>query len=410
MAFTDFTQYFKKQWNNTGNQFPGFEKIYSGQEKRKREKLVEEFQRKLKDIQLEGNDQSGKGNFSGSFFYSLRQFLRTVFDYSSIQLDIIFSEGFTSVTRKFFREARLFDKELKPEDIYQACRNVWIMNGIQLMINKPVELTPSVFGYSLIYPYSDNLLDDPAVLPEVKSEFSRRFRARLEGRMISPGSYTEEHLYRLVELIESQYPREKFPDVYSSLYAIHEGQTRSLELFRDPSELTDEEVLEISFSKGGASVLADGYLVAGELREVEERALFGYGVYLQLLDDIQDVDDDCAAGMRTIFSGGNISSEMDSLVRRTINFGRVTLNELKCFAMPEMGNFIGLMNKSVENMIIESIGLNEACYSSAFLKEMEKYSPLSWSFIRKKKSQDRSRRLDLFRKFFAKDLEEQQFM
>jgi hypothetical protein len=67
------------------------------------------------------------------------------------------------VSKNFFYKARDFGQELTPENIYQGLRNVWIMNGLQLMMNLPVEITPSVFAYSMIYPYSDNLLDDPNI-------------------------------------------------------------------------------------------------------------------------------------------------------------------------------------------------------------------------------------------------------
>ena len=60
-------------------------------------------------------------------------------------------------------------------------RNVWIMNGVQLMADVPVKITPSVFAYSMIYPYSDNFLDDPNVTEEEKQAFSKRFNQRLHG-------------------------------------------------------------------------------------------------------------------------------------------------------------------------------------------------------------------------------------
>lgn len=50
-----------------------------------------------------------------------------------------------------------------------------------------------------------------------------------------------------------------------------------------------DHVLALSVAKGGASLLADGYLVRGELGPGEAELCFGYGVFLQLLDDLQDV-------------------------------------------------------------------------------------------------------------------------
>ena len=89
-------------------------------------------------------------------------------------------------------------------------------------------------------------------------------------------------------MFEEQYNRIDFPEVYQSLYAIQKGQTDSLKLLKS-NGLSENEIRRVCFEKGGASVLADGYLVAGKLTKKEEQALFGYGVYLQLLDDIQDL-------------------------------------------------------------------------------------------------------------------------
>ncbi len=44
------------------------------------------------------------------------------------------------------------------------------------------------------------------------------------------------------------------------------------------------KVMEICFLKG-ASVLADGYLVAGSLTRGQAECIFGLGVFLQLRDD-----------------------------------------------------------------------------------------------------------------------------
>ena len=64
--------------------------------------------------------------------------------------------GFLDSTDDFISKARNFDENLNFEDIYQAMRNVWIMNIIQVTANKKIACTPSVFAYSMLYPYTDN--------------------------------------------------------------------------------------------------------------------------------------------------------------------------------------------------------------------------------------------------------------
>ena len=127
--------------------------------------------------------------------------------------------------------------------------------------------------------------------------------------------------------------------------------------------------------------------------------MFGYGIYLQLLDDIQDIKEDLSANSRTMFSC-NGKRYIDEFVNQTIHFGRTALEELKCFDKPLTSEFLELMNQSIETMIIESMGLNPDSYSLKWLNQIEKHSPLHFEFIRQKKAQSKSQRYAIFRKYF----------
>jgi hypothetical protein len=52
------------------------------------------------------------------------------------------------------------------------------------------------------------------------------------------------------------------------------------------SKGTVDKILPISFFKGGTSVLADAFLVKGNLNIKEMHFAFAYGSFLQLLDDL----------------------------------------------------------------------------------------------------------------------------
>ncbi len=373
---------------------------YLQAEQSERESGFNRIQAKLKSIQPRNKRMAvQEEKAAGIFFPVFRSFMENIFDYEPDQLDIILSDSFRNVSRDFFHQAREFGPELTSENLYQGLRNVWIMNGIQLMMDLPVEITSSVFAYSMIYPYSDNLLDDPAVSEGEKKAFSQRFNRRLHGESVEPCNHTEKQLFLLVEMIESQYPREQYPKVYESLYAIQRGQTRSLSL-SGCNRMTDAEIREICFEKGGASVLADGYLVAGNLTQIEEQALFGYGIYLQLLDDVQDAREDAEASTQTLFSGRHANHSLDSLLNRTIHFGRNALQKMACFKSNNSETMIRLMNRSIEMMAVESVGLNPGSWSEEYLTALEEYSPLRFEFLRQKKSQSKSQRLALFKKYF----------
>ena len=394
-----YIEHFTEIWNKSAVELPVFDRSYTVKEQQDREKQFAVFQQKLNALKTTKNIESMRKKDPGkSFFPVFKAFLQNVFDFEQEQLEIILSENFKDVSKDFFYKARAFGPELSPENIYQGMRNVWIMNGIQLMMNVPVKITPSVFGYSMIYPYSDNYLDDPKISAKEKQEFSERFNCRLHGFYEVPRNYAEMQLFKLVEMFEQQYSRGEFPKVYESLYAIQQGQTNSLKLIRS-NGISNQQVQYIAFEKGGASVLADGYLVAGRLNQQQEQALFGYGVYLQLLDDIQDIKEDLKANTRTMFSLGE-KKKLDEFVNQTIHFGRTVLKEMECFDGKEMFTFLRLMNRSIETMIIESVGLNPVYYSEGYLKKLEKHSPVRFDFVRDRRSQSHSQRFSLFRKYF----------
>jgi len=391
--------HFVEIWEKSPTTFPVFNRPYSDAEQLEREFNFDQIQLQMKSLQSRSAIKKlKKSNAESKFFPVFRSFLQDIFDFEEAHLDIILSEEFRSVSKDFFYKSREFGPELSPENIYQGLRNVWIMNGLQLMMKLPVEITPSVFAYSMIYPYSDNLLDDPHISGTEKQEFSIRFNRRLHGEYVSPLNHTERQLFQLVGMFEEQYNRIDFPEVYQSLYAIQKGQTESLKLLKTGG-LTESEIRRVCFEKGGASVLADGCLVAGKLTKQEEQALFGYGVYLQLLDDIQDIKEDADSNTKTMCSYLN-KKNRGEFVNKTIHFGRATLEEMKCFEAPNVDVFLNLVNRSIETMAIESVGLNGSGFLNEYLAEMERFSPLHFDFVRQKKSQSKSQRFALFQKYF----------
>ena len=97
----------------------------------------------------------------------------------------LLTDDFLPVGTKLARWARQFDPTLSMPDIVQACRNAWTACGLQPLLGEPIALTPSILGYSLLYPYTDNFLDRVDISAEAKHRFSERFRERLRGESLS---------------------------------------------------------------------------------------------------------------------------------------------------------------------------------------------------------------------------------
>ncbi len=395
MISTDnHVSWFGEQWRRTSSLMPSFSTTYSFAEKGSREQYSTRFYSRFKSLQEEMKS-SKKLADAGSFLPELSGFLINVYDFPSNSPDIILNQTFFNVSRSFFREAKAFDASLKPEEIYQALRNVWIMNGLQLMLGLPVELTPAIFAYSLLYPYSDNLLDDPSLNRIDKLLFSQRFAARLRGEPVVMSDGREEKISCLVGMIEVQYSRQQYPEVYESLIAIHAAQTNSISLQGNSKGLSRDQIMQVSFDKGGASVLADGYLVAGRLTPSQQRFLFGYGIWLQLADDLQDIPEDLDEGVQTLFTSAASKYEMAVALNHTFHFGRTIINDISCFPSAFCDEFGKLMVHSIELMLIQSAGLNHNRFPDAYINELEDYSPLHFEYIRNMRKKGTSKRMGM---------------
>ncbi|MGA8025604.1 MAG: hypothetical protein WB992_00545, partial [Bryobacteraceae bacterium] len=254
---------------------------------------------------------------------------------------------------------------------------------------------PAIFAYSMLYPYSDNYLDRPEISPEAKLRFSRRFRMRLAGDFLPPEDGLETSVWQCIELIESQYARSVYPQVYDCLLAIHEAQEQSIRQIHNASDI---DVLKLTFTKGGTSVLADAYLAAGSLTEFQARFAFEWGVVLQMGDDLQDLHQDRENGSLTLFTRTAGREPLDILTNQTFHFAQNVM--LRMEDLPNGENvWKELLKRSSRSLIIRSVANARQFYSREYLTCLEAYSPVRFSFLQ---SRERllSRRYAWFGKLF----------
>ena len=199
---------------------------------------------------------------------------------------------FIASANNFINKAKKFDPYITSADIFQALRNVWTMNLLQTIFAMDIKLTYPIFSYSILYPYTDNLLDSTHASYLEKKERSNRLMDRLKGNKLIPHDFYEEKVFRLVEIIEENYPRRYFYCLYQSLIAINTSQIESLKQYECKENENIEDIIKLSFIKGGLSVLTDAYLIKGSLTIEEIMGAFGLGILLQLIDDLQDIKQD----------------------------------------------------------------------------------------------------------------------
>jgi len=255
------------------------------------------------------------------------------------------------------------------------------MNLMQLLFGLPVEVTPAVFAYSMLYPYTDNYLDDPGVSAETKHAFNQRFRQRLEGQPVAPANDHEQTIYKLVEIIESAFERPRYPQVYESLLAIHTAQGRSLALQRGVVSPYEVDALGICFEKGGTSTLADAYLVAGELTETQREFAFYYGCVTQLVDDLEDVQSDAQSGIMTVFAQTAGRWPLDAITNRSLLFSLEMVASMEMFDTAGLQPLKEMVQFSLRPLFIDSIGRARQFYSRPYLREVEAHFPFRFDYL-----------------------------
>jgi hypothetical protein len=333
-------------------------------------------------------DQEGLFRNLTDTFYNYTQ---ETFGFTADQMGAIRAYGFEDALMQFARMARKFDPALSMTDVYQAGRNLWSMNFVQLLFGLRMEVTPSLFAYSMLYPYTDNYLDDPRIDESAKRVFNRSFARRLAGESLEPLNEREQRIFTLVEMVETQYERRYYPQVYDSLLAIHRAQTRSLGLLRGDVSPYAVDVLGICFEKGGTSVLADGYLVAGDLTHAQQVKMFAYGTLTQLMDDLEDAQSDRQAGLMTVFSQALRRWRLDEIVNRTLHFGSSVVEIIANGAPQSVEPLMDVFRGALPLVLIQSAAGQRRYFSRDYVLNMQAHYPLRFGVMD-------SRRKRLYRK------------
>jgi hypothetical protein len=321
----------------------------------------------------------------------------------------LLTHSFLPIGTQFAQWAKRFDPTLTMPDTIQACRNAWTMCGIQPLVGDSMILTPAIVGYSLLYPYSDNFLDDNAISSAQKLAFSHRFRDRLCGLSIQPRDHHEAMVWAMVRLIEQQFPRYRYPQVYECLLAIHRAQEDSLAQLKQRRFQENPDLLRVSFAKGGTSVLADACLSHGYLNQAQARFAFDWGVLLQLGDDLQDVQEDLKNGSATLFSRtAEDGKSLDELVLQLLAFSERVADQVD--QLPDGDPALKrLLRGSWRSLILMAVARSHRFFSHHFLAELESSSPFRFSFQRNRHKTLAGRRglyKVLFESFLASDVDE----
>ncbi|MFL0250249.1 hypothetical protein ACJDT4_07415 [Clostridium neuense] len=379
----NFVSSFNDTWWSTKKDFPNLKGATTYWHKKKQEKLTDAFIDKfVKAIESFPLGNENQRIWKKNINLLIDNFVANSDLINSEDKNILFSEALLKNTEDFVKEAQAFDSNINIENVGQALRNLWIMNIIQMLLGKLPKLTPSIFSYSMLYPYTDNFLDDNDISKSEKIKINDTFEKKLCGENVHPSSPYERHLFTLVEKIEGEFDRSKNKEVFESLLCIQRAQMKSL---IQQGKLTlpyESDILGISMEKGGSSVLADAYIVNGTLTDKEAEFFFGYGVLLQICDDLQDAREDLKNGHMTIVSQLSTKWPLDHIANGLINFTFELLKHANTFDCPNISLLKELIQKNCLQLILFAIAKDKRLYSKKYFKKIKIYFPYTPRYMK----------------------------
>jgi len=386
-SWDDLVQETLAEWEECPVCLPPFPETFAVAEQAAREARLEEFLKSVEgDLRRPPHSKAGRKALRERVTLAFERFAKEGLDLEDDHLGLLMNGGFSALGTQMARQARRFDPAIRAADVFQATRNAWTAGGLQVLLGREMRLTPAIFAYSMLYPYTDNYLDDTGVPSEEKVKFNARIKRRLGGEMIASVREGEAKLWQLFEMIEGQYPRADWPQVYASLLAIHRAQGNSLQQRGSPRSLSGTDILRLSFEKGGASVLADGHLAAGSLSREEAQFVFGWGVLLQLVDDLQDIRPDRREGSLTIFTQAAGRVPLDELTTHTLSFGQAVMRRMD--QMPVRNQALKeMIQKSYMSLLVWSAGECGELYTRDYLAELETHSPFRFASVGARRKQ-----------------------
>lgn len=276
----------------------------------------------------------------------------------------------------FIALCRSFSPELNIEGIGQAIRNYTVYAMFVELSRGTPGLNPAAFGYSMLYPFTDNYIDSSDHSDTEKKQYNQMIRETIAGREVEPLPGHQEKTIALLRMIAEKYPREKDGSILTLLQMMQEAQENSLRQQRRGEQLPAAERLDISLFKGGLSVLIDRCFVDRELSIEDMLFYFGFGFFLQLADDLQDIGPDFESGHQTL-----LNLEMNpEACGKTVNKLFWFVREITESYVSSNEDFKQFVLKNCYMLLCTSVIGSKEFFSHEYTERLQKYMPVSGQF------------------------------
>ncbi|ORY74376.1 hypothetical protein BCR37DRAFT_384505 [Protomyces lactucae-debilis] len=287
----------------------------------------------------------------------------------------------------FLDKARKIMPSMTDKDLKRAATNVWPCLCFQLLCDMEPDLTDPIVGMSMLYPLTDDLVDDPKLSKEQKASFLRRFGDLVAtGKGMHDGSQKERDIWNIFRMIEKNTSRLRFPLTYRSLNDLLTAQADSRVQFGGnkfglpiPSFVA---VWEVTVRKGALSILSDAYIVKGRLTDEEASFAAHFGALTQYLNDGRGLKSDLEEGQYTPFNMAMTWGPdcMDTVMGYALTHFFETFSHEEhlsiCRQNPKKLAFMATMFSFLSFKLFEAVAINQEAFTRAFLDKIEEISPL----------------------------------
>lgn len=368
----------KDSWLQTGNSFPDFLSITTSKTKAENEHYIKKHSSHIQK-QLERKPRFSlrrkkwkKETLSLIENILLHESILSLHSY----IDDLSLNSLQSELSEFLATVRKFAPELDFEGIGQAFRNYIVYAMFKQLNNQKAPLDQACFAYSMLYPFTDNFLDNENYSDLEKLNYNQLIRNKIEGRLIAPVHAHHKKTCQLLQIIEDNYSRDSNSDLYLLLLMMLEAQEKSLNQQNSKYYLSSSKRLDISLYKGGVSVLIDYYFVNSNMTESDLYFYLSFGFFLQLADDLQDIGEDLNNDRQTLFTVDTKPESVEKLVNKMFHF----INHIITIYDAPNEKFKALILSSCYQLVFMSVMKSNTYFSKNYLHHFENYFPVTLSF------------------------------
>ncbi len=371
--------FYTERWND----LPSFTYFEKRNNEKYIKRVVDELIHLLKTLDFHSNLEELTPHFNDFFATIIAQCPFLTPD----EVKYLTSKEQLEATKAFLDQALKEDANLSVESLGQAIRNFWITTLLQTAYGKKVTFTQPLYGYSMLYPYTDNIMDSQNDEMGSKANFCKKLTLHLlnlgDSKDFSQNKDPYERVWAQVRKIYDTYPPEQYRNVQNSLLAIHEAQIDSLKQQKSSMLPYEIDLLGKSFYKGGTSVLADAFLVNPELPQSAQVFAYTYGAILQLCDDLQDMATDKEAQHYTLFSQLKDHYVLDPMLNKINGFIDHSMTLLESLKLPTEYNIQLIISKNTRLLLAYAVIQHEFAFSKGYVRKVSSYLPIGPKALKK---------------------------